>query len=553
MAQQSLTAPSRVKPPVIAPAPPVPARIALPRITAGATVPANAKTLRFVLTGFSIKGEFNELVASRKALEKSLIGKRISVAQVFEFAAELQALYVRTGYPLVRVVISPQELGEAARVKLQVVDGFVERLDASAIAPQVRPRVLAVVDSLVNKRRLTQAELERKLLIAGQAPGLILSAVFTAGKQIGGSILILTGRYRPVSAALYGDNSMPTAFGTGQLVATASLNSLLGLGEQLTVSAAGLPDQDFTTAYPTRRYLGVALSLPLGVDGWSIDGGVTVGRTSPRVPHNVASQGKLTEGYLELSYDLIKRRDIGLTLRGRFDMTDEEVDLLALTPAVPLSLDRMRVLRGGVDGYWRHPVSATSISFGVTLSQGLDAFGARSAADATALLPLSRQGADAAFTKLSGHVILTQGLPAGLFVTLAGYGQTSFNEPLVTSEQLDIVGANMLSGYDAGTFVGDTAWVTRAELGHPFGLPKTPAVLTPYLFAATGDRIFEQPTVLEQASLHVSNLGAGLRLNVAGTKMFPPDFYGFIEGSKQYSDDPTQDGWRLLVGGLLRY
>ena len=553
-AQQNAPPPSQAKPPVIAPAPSVPARIILPRVTAGAKIPPQAKKLFFVLTGFAGKGEFKELVAKRQALEKSLIGKRISVAQVFAFAAKLQAIYVRAGYPLVRVVISPQELGKAARVKLQVVDGFVERIDASAIDALVRPRVLAVIGDLLNKRHLTQGELERKLLIAGEAPGLVLNAIFTAGKKVGGSVLVLAGRYRPVSVSLYGDDAMSPVFGTGQMVATASLNSILGLGERLTVSAAGLPDKDFTTSDPTRRYLTASLSVPIGVDGLSFNGSTTSGVTTPRVAADAASQGTLTEGYLALSYELIKRRDYGLTLSGKLDMTDEETDTLVFTPAIALSLDRTRVLRGSVEGFWDRRKSGTAFTYGLTISQGIDALGARMAADATNLLPLSRQGADAVFTKLSGHAKVTQSLPKGLFVSLAGYGQESFNKPLLTSEQFGITGANMLSGYDAGSFAGDTAWVSRAELGHAFAVPKTTAVLTPYLFAATGERILEDPTTLEQASVYASNIGAGVRLNVTGTNTFPTDFYGFVEGAKQHSNDPAQtNGWRIFIGGVLQY
>ena len=551
-AQQTPT-PSQVAPPAVAPAPTTPTRIVLPRIEAGGKVPAQAKKLFFTLTGVDVKGEFPELVAQRQALAEPLIGKRISVAQVFELAAQLQALYVRAGYPLVRVVITPQELDKAARVKLNVVDGFIERVDAGAIDGLVRSRVLAVVGALVNQRHLTQAALERKLLIAGEAPGLVLNAIFAAGKQVGGAVLILTGRYRPVSVSLYGDNAMPAVFGGSQLVASASLNGVLGLGERLTVSAAGFPDENFTTADPTRRYLSVALSVPLGTDGWSVDGGVTLGRTTPQVALTVASQGKLTQSYARLSYEAIKRRDVELTFRGRFEATDEEVDSLLFSPALPLSLDRMRVLRGSVEGLWRLRASGTVISYGTTLSQGLDAFGARTADDATFTLPLSRAGADAVFTKLQGHATVTQSLPEDLFVTLAGFAQTSFNKPLLTSEQFDIVGAQMLSGYDAGSFAGDSAWVTRAELGRNIVLPKSPVVLTPYLFAATGERLLEQPSVLELASVHASNFGLGLRYAITSTDDFPVNVSGFVEGSRQNSDDPTQDGWRLFVGGVASY
>lgn len=551
-AQQAPT-PSQVPPPVVAPAPTAPTRIILPRVEAGAAVPAQAKKLFFTLKGVDVAGEFPELIEKRKALQQGLVGKRISVAQVFVFAGQLQALYVRAGYPLVRVVIAPQELGTAARVKLRVIDGFVERIDASNIDALVRPRVVAVVGELISRRHLTQDELERKLLIAGEAPGLVLNAVFTAGKKVGGSVLVLTGRYRPVSVSVYGDNSMPAVFGGYQLVGMASLNSVFGLGEQLTVSAAGLPDRDFTTADPTRRYLSATLAVPLGVDGWSVEGGFTSGVTTPRVTSSAASQGTLTQGYVRLSYEAIKLRDAELTISARFDAADEEVDSLLFTPAVPISLDRTRVLRGSVRGLFRWRAMGTSLSYGATLSQGLDAFGARTAADATTLLPLSRAGADAVFTALKGHVSIQKSLPFGLFVSLAGSGQTSFNKPLLTSEQFDIVGSNMLSGYDAGSFSGDSAWVMRAEFGKSIVLPKLPVVLTPYVFAATGERILEQPTTLEQASVHASNVGIGLRYDVAGNKVLPTDVSGFIEGSRQHSDDATQDGWRLFVGALMRY
>ena len=56
-------------------------------------------------------------------------------------------------------------------MKLRVVDGFVERVDASTIDALARPRVLAVIGALVDKRHLTQAELERKLLIAAELTG----------------------------------------------------------------------------------------------------------------------------------------------------------------------------------------------------------------------------------------------------------------------------------------------------------------------------------------------------------------------------------------------
>ena len=551
---QAVPAPSQVVPPTIVP-PTGGGRISIPQVPAGTAIPAQAKQLSFKLLGFDIKGEFSELVPARRDIAASLIGKRITVAQVFEFADQLQQIYVRAGYPLVRVVILPQEFEKSTRIKLRVIDGFIERTDLEAIVPSVRARVAAVLAPLSRQAHLRQTQLERQLLIAGEAPGLVLNAVFAAGKEVGGSVLVLTGRYRPVSLSVYSDNSLPAVFGTGQVVTSASLNSVLGLGEQITVSAAGLPDKDFSTSSPTRRYLSGTFSIPIGIDGWNLEFGGTNGITTPRVNQNAVSQGLLSQGRAKLSYEAVKLRDFELTFNGRFDATNQEIDTLLFTPAIPLNLDRLRVVRGGFDGIWRRRESATTISFGSNFSRGLDTFGARTAADADPLLPLSRQGADAVFSKWDGHFEITQGLPSDFFTSIAASGQTSFRNPLLTPEQFSIDGSKMLSGFTAGALPGDTAWVVRSEFGHPFTTPIQSGglVMTPYVFGATGERIVEFPTALEIGSIHATNLGSGIRFNLAPWADLMPDGYAFVEWSRRYTNAPALDGDRIFTGILLRY
>lgn len=548
---------SQVEPPVISPAPILAPRIVLPRVEAGATVPEQAKALTFVLTGVDVADEFEDMAAARRDLEAPLIGRRVTVAQLFELAAALQAAYVRAGYPLVRIVIVPQELDKSARVALRVVDGFVERIDAEALPAPARSRVAAVLAPLLRKPRLTQGELERRLLIAGEAPGLLLNAIFAAGKETGGTVLVLTGRWKPLSGTAYVDNGMPAVFGTGQLVLSGSANGGLGFGEQFFVSVAGLPDRDWITAHPTRRYLTAGFALPIGIDGLKFDATATSGRTTPRVSGLSVSQGVLDQWRTRLAYDLVKRRDLEITAAARLDATDERLFSLFFEPPIPLSLDRVRAVRGGFEGIWRGRETGTVVTFGGLYSRGIDGLGARTAADAVGGTPLSRAGADAVFDKLEGHVEINQALPSDMFVMLAAAGQTSFGKPLLKSEQFDLVGPRLLSGFSAGSFPGDTAWAARIEFGRNFGLPvgPDPLVLTPYLFGATGERILIEPTVLEQPSVHATNLGAGLRFAVP-TGDLAASLSGFVEASAQRNDDPLdrdQNGWRLFAGALLRY
>jgi hemolysin activation/secretion protein len=555
---QAVPAPSQVQPPVIAP-PTGGGHIAIPQVPAGAQIPAEAKKLTFKLLGFSIQDEFPELVAQRKALETPLVGKTITVAQVFEFADQLQQVYAKAGYPLARVVLLPQEFEGAARIKLRVIDGFVESFNLDALPWPVQHRVGAVLAPLQFKTHLQQSELERRLLIAGEAPGLVLNATFAPGKETGGSILLLTGRYRAVSVSVYGDNDMPVVFGTGQGVFTASANSWLGLGEQLTVTTAGLPDRDFISEFPTRRYMGGTFSIPLGIDGWSFTTGGTDGVTTPRVIPSAATKGVYNEGYAKLAYEVLKRRDYEMTFYEMLDAENETIDSLAVEPVTPLSEDRIRPLRTGVNGIWRLREEGTTITYNAAWSRGLDALGARSISVATPELPLSQQGADAVFNKLLGQAEINQSLPQDFFDNIYLAGQDSFHRALLTAEQFDIDGAKLLSGFTAGSLPGDTTWVVRNEFGRsittqfPQGNLASGIVWMPYVFAATGERIIEDPTALEIGSVHATTYGAGMRYSVLPALPDMPNAYGFVEYSHRYTNEAVLDGDRIFVGLLLQY
>ncbi len=554
LAQVSPTAPSLVAPPTIV-APTQSTRIALPQVPAGATVPDQAKRLFFKLIGIDIQGEFPELKAEREQLQSVIVGKTISVADLFEFANKLQQAYVNAGYPLARVVTLPQELDKAARVKLRVIDGFIEHIDLDALAPQVRDRVYIELSPLVGQTHLEQKNLERYLLLAGETPGLILNATFGAGKEVGGSLLVLTGRYRPVSASLYVDNALPKSFETWQGVSSFSLNSLFGFGEQFSVSAAGYPNKDYFTPDPTRRYLSATLAVPLGREGLKLELGATDGRTTPHVDPTFATQGQLDQEHIKLSYEALKRRDAEFTVSTRLDATDERVSTLLFTPPIALSQDRVRVVREGIDGIVRLRELGMTISYAGNLSRGLNSLGARSAIDATPLLPLSRQGADDTFWKLDGRFDINQSLPEQFFVSVSGAGQSSFNLPLLTSEQFDITGASALSGYTSGALPGDTAWVVRGEFGRAFMIPIETGGLTatPYVFAATGERVYENPTALEDPDIHATNYGAGTRFNLTPWNNLMPDAYSFVEWSHRMTTVTSLQGDRIFTGIVLRY
>ena len=80
--------------------------------------------------------------------------------------------------------------------------------------------------------------------------------------------------------------------------------------------------------------------------------------------------------------------------------------------------------------------------------------------------PFSRQGAEAEFTKLVLNARYDAAIDTNWRLGLSGRVQSSFGDPLVTSEQMNVAGSGELSAFDAGSLRGDSGWTVRAELGH---------------------------------------------------------------------------------------
>lgn len=127
----------------------------------GLAAPAGAEKLSVKLSGVTINGGLPELAAATAALEAKLTGRKISGADVFAAARELEAAYASAGYVLVRVLLPPQHLTNGARLKLVVVDGFIERIETRDIPERVRSRIASLVGPLTGRRGLTLRELER--------------------------------------------------------------------------------------------------------------------------------------------------------------------------------------------------------------------------------------------------------------------------------------------------------------------------------------------------------------------------------------------------------
>jgi len=542
---QVVVAPSQVTPQTLRPAPTnAPVGLTVPGAEA-LQAPAGAERSNIIVRRFAIEGGFPELEGETRALAQPLEGRRITAAQIYEFANALEQAYARAGYVLVRVTVPPQKLSDRRDVRIVVIDGFIERVEVDNVAERVRALVAARTASLVGRRHITLAEIERSLLIAGDAPGLRLKSTLARGATPGGALLVLEGTDQPVTGAVTIDNHLPTALGTWSYGADLAVNSPFGFGEQFYASALTSADISTPNMNSPLWVVGGGAVIPLGLDGWTLNPEYTNSRSQPTPGTSaLANTGRFQRVALRTSYPLIRTRSETLTLTGAYEYIIQNVYLPVF--ATDLNSDRYSALRAGAVYEAGLPWLGEALQASAVFSHGV---GGRGAADVSVSgIPLSRLGASPYFSKITADARLSQPLPESFRLDLIGRGQTSFGQPVLQPEQFQLDGPLAVSGYPIGTLNVDEGVSLRGELGRPFviaGAATVPVVVTPYAFGATGVGRLLDPTVLEVGTIHAGSFGAGLRSGFDLPNGYQGATLG-LEAARQYSNLATVGhGWRF--------
>lgn len=543
---------SEITPPSFAPEPRRPVVSIVFGGAPGLGAPAGAETLTIAIGSVEIEGAFPRMAEANRAAVARLTSGRIRASEIFEAAQALEAAYARAGFVLARVVLPAQELRDGGRLRLVVVDGFVERIDTDAVPRAVRGRTDRVVSPLVGRRGLRLEEIERALLIAGDTFGLALDSTLARGDAPGATQLVLEGQHRTVSGFVGADRGLSRDLGEFTLDAGAEVNGVLGLAETLYLRFSAHPDGSALGATPRMRTMAAGAVVPVGRNGLTFTVEGVESRTTPqRAGPPVTSQFERLS--LRLTYPVIRTRARTLTARLAFDLQDDAQDVLGAAGRIPVYRDRLRVVRLGATGAQTLGAGG-QVEVDATLSLGLDGFGARTAAEATPALPLSRQGADAGFSKLALSVSMVRPLGARVVGAINLRGQTSFGAPLLKSEQISLAGAGLVSGLEPGSVVGDSGWVLRGELRMPIKVDAAPVPLqlTPYAFGAAGELFLHRPTALEQASTQVASIGVGLEMVTLTSSRFS-SASARVEVAGGFRNDGQPDDVRLNLGASFRF
>jgi hemolysin activation/secretion protein len=552
-AHSQVVTPSQVTPETLRPA--APSAPGPPQISGREPIqaPAGAEKLSFIVGHVTITGAFPELLSETRAFIGAVQGRRVTVARIYELANAMEEAYARAGYVLVRITVPEQKLNDHGPLRIVVVDGFIEKVQVDNVPEQVRALVTARMASLIGRRHIKLDEIERRLLISGDVPGLRLTSTLARGKKLGSALLVLEGTHQLITGTASVDNRLPASLGTWTYGTSVALNSAFGFGEQFYGSAQTGGDlrQSFDPASPF-RVLAVGAVLPLGLDGWIINPEYTYSRTVPEpTSGGLANIGTFTRFALRSSYPLIRTRTETFTLIGAYEYINQNVFLPASD--TDLNRDRYGVLRGGATVDTALPWLAESMQASATASQGI---GGRDDTDAAASgIPLSRQGAGPFFAKANVDMHFIQPLSEEFRFDLFGRAQTSFGKPLLTPEQFFLDGPQAVSAFATGALPVDEGATLRGELSRSFSVPgpAIPLILSPYAFGVVGIGRLDDPTVVEVALVRAASFGAGVHSGVN----LPGGYQGLtvnFEVARQFSDLPTlAHGWRENVSINMQF
>jgi hemolysin activation/secretion protein len=516
----------------------------------GTQAPPGSENIGITLSGVRLNGGLPQMAQAGAALEERLTRGRIPVAELFDAVAKLEEDYANAGFVLVRVVLPQQSLRDGGVLQVVVVNGFVEAVDKTNVPPEIERRLDRLTAPLVDRTDVTLAELERQLLLAGDTAGVSLGSALGAGRAPGGTVLTLDPEYRKITGFFGFDNNVSDNLGALTLNSGVEFNSPFGFGETFYLRASGTPDR-FTSSDPRFRVLAAGFLMPLGTSGLALNGEVTASDTKPDDPV-APTRSNFDRQSLRLIYPVIRSRQINVTTQVVLDRQHDRQDLIANGGITPIYEDRTTALRFGGSANYVHADGAFS-DVGAVLSQGLDALGARGLDEVGGGTPLSRQGADAEFSKLSFSGFHQRALAENVSLSVTARAQFAFGDPLVTSEQFGLAGPRDLSGFDSGELRGDSGWILRAEVAHrsTVAVAAFPVVLSPYTFVAAGGVSIEEPTAVERDSETAQSFGVGLDIIIQNESRFRANSVRveLAKGEREHGTDET----RFSISGNFRF
>jgi len=405
-------------------------------------VPRAVDEIKFKLVDIRIEGAKTLPASQFRPLYQGMIGKEISLANIFDVADGIEKEYREAGYVLIRAYVPPQHVSDGI-FTIHVVEGYVESTAVEGASPATQRIVKSYLDPVLHQRPLRLTTVERALLMANDVPGVAATGVLRPAASVpGASDLVVTVTQPQVTGSLSANNRGSHFSGIWTVTGAAQYNDIFG-GDELDASLTMAPHALQQQLSGQARYRTI-----LNDDGLigSLIGGISHGAPSGSIGGAEIRTDSWAIGP-RLTYPLIRTRAQSLSLDGGFTVQEAKVKILG----APVSHDNWRVLDVGLT-YTSSNLLSGAFSSTIDVAQGLPIFGASSNHSPN----LSLFGRSV-FTKATGLLRYTNTslLPENFSFAITGTGQYAAN-PLITGEQMLFGGTQIGRGYDPGAITGDS-------------------------------------------------------------------------------------------------
>lgn len=439
-----------------------------PRLSAPTPVQANAASEPITPGAIYVEGATELRPADFAPAVEPYLGRPLGEDELRALTRDVAEVARRAGFGLATAQVPRQSL-VAGVLRVQVDEG---RIDAVEVSGNARAAVETRLNGLATGRPLRTAELERRLLLAGDVPGVSLGRARVVRRD-GRIILVVDASSDRVRGWASVDNSGSGPVGPIRARVSADFNSLAVGGDRLIVGVVVTPVQPREFQYGEISY-----TAPIGRNGTEASVAVYAGHSEPGASlrgQDIA--GVSTQAEARVTHPLLRSRaaslwgSIGVTIR------DSTLDQLG----AQLRDDRIVSASAALSG--NASLAGGRLRVRLAYVQGLDLLNATARGAPLA----SRRDAGGPFSKVEFWTEYERPLGHGFGIDLRGAGQLA-SRPLLASEEMGLGGRQFLRGFDYWEMSGDEGAVISGELRYDVrrGLPGPLTRLQLYLYADAG-------------------------------------------------------------------
>jgi hemolysin activation/secretion protein len=426
-----------------------------------AATPRAVDEIEFEVSRIAVDGATRFPEAEVRAIFAPLEGRKIVLEDLRRAATALEQKYKDAGFFLTRVFVPPQQVKDGV-LTVRVVEGYVSAVYVETDDEATRARLGKLMQPIVGRKPIALEELERRLLIVNDLPGISGNGVLRPGAELGQSELALAVSEVPSRYSFTFGNAGSDSLGPWSFGANATLARPFGRLGALDLGLAGAGHNLEELRSATVRY-----AEPIGHGGTVASLGGLIALAKPGgVVKALDLESYVTSLAARVRHPLVRTRATSVFVDGGLSVNRSRTE----AADVRIILDRTVVAELGLvlqQTGWLGGITNASAS----LFHGLPWLGSM---DEDATLP-SVAGFDPDFLRLAIGGQRIQPLARRLSAMLAVQGQYT-RDTLVSGEQISFGGGNVGRGYDPSVVAGDRGLGGVAELRYDAALPQQPSV-----------------------------------------------------------------------------